>query len=186
MLLTHDTSFATFTPVCAPVPAFAPGTLFETEFGWMPVEHLTPGDKLATIDGGFKPLSAVTRTGSSDDPVWTVPGGMLGTCSDLTLNDAHYLAIGGRACHRLFGVPLALAPVSALAGYQGVARRPSVQSYGVGLRMAEEEVLWTQTGARVLVQGETPERHYLRLTYGQTRAVLLMMSPSDHAPDLAA
>lgn len=188
MLLDHKTAFADFTAIPQArreqVPGFAAQTLVETASGWRPAGSLRPGDHVATVDGGFRPLVSVTRTRPLPLDHWCIPGGTFGTCSDLVVSARHHLAIRHPACRRLFGLPLVVAPVSALGGFRGIARS-AAPDHMVRLGLAEEELLWAQTGAMVLAPGQDGARHYQRLDYGQTRALLLMIEPAC-APDLAA
>lgn len=190
MLLSHDTAFARFaavTPALTPaVPGLPAGTLLETETGWSAIEDIRAGDRVATIDGGFCKVTAAHAVTAAPAPLWCIPGGTLGTCSDLLLPEGHFLALNGPDCRRLFGLPTVLAPVAALAGFAGIHKRPAAPLPAHALRFAEEEVVWAQTGARILMPGETPARHFHRLDYGQTRALLMLRSGGNLAPDLAA
>lgn len=190
MLLSHETAFARFTAVTAtmapPAPGLPAGTMLETEAGWSPVEEIRPGTRVATIDGGFCQVIAAHAVTPAPAPLWRIPGGTLGTCSDLLLPEGHFLALNGPDCRRLFGLPTVLAPVAALAGFEGIHRLPARPLPAHSLRFAEEEVVWAQTGARILMPGEAPGRHFQRLDYGQTRALLMLRSGGNLAPDLAA
>ncbi|MCV2890616.1 Hint domain-containing protein [Ruegeria aquimaris] len=186
MLLSHHTAFAEFTPVDLPLAGMTCGTLIETTQGWMPVERLRAGDRVAMGDGGFRAVLNLESREQDDAPLWRVPGGTFGACSDLTLTESQYLALNGRDCHRLFGVPMVLVPAGALAGFQGVHRIAPAHTRTYVPRFATEELVWAQTGLRVLCPGTDGEAHYKRLNYGQARALLLMMSGGALGADLAA
>lgn len=185
MLLSHDTAFADFRPVGTPVSGFSGSTLVETRQGWRPVDTLRAGDHVATVDGGFAQVQAVTICAGSAT-AWRVPGGTLGACSDLILCDGQYLALSGPECRHLFGLPTILAPAGALSGYGGIHRADAGSHPGYLLRFAQEELVWAQTGLRILAPGGRNSDWYRRLDYGQARALLLVMSGGNLAPDLAA
>lgn len=186
MLLSHQTAFAEFTRVDAPLAGMTSGTLIETTQGWVPVEQLRSGDRVATGDGGFRAVLAVQSRDHEDAPLWRVPGGTFGACSDLTLTEGQYLALNGRDCRRLFGLPTVLVPAGALAGFQGAHRLAPAPARTYVPRFATEELVWAQTGVRVQCPGTDGESHYKRLNYGQARALLLMMSGGTLGADLAA
>ncbi|SDD98422.1 Hint domain-containing protein [Ruegeria marina] len=186
MLLSHDTAFADFEPIPEPVAGFSGKTLVETPDGWRSVNSLRAGDRVATVDGGFAQLNAVIAFANAHARAWRVPGGTLGACSDLTLYDGQYLALNGPCCRQLFGLPTVLAPAGALVGFEGIHRATASAQPAYQLRFAEEELVWAQTGVRILAPGAGSASWYQRLDYGQTRALLLLMSGGTLAPDIAA
>lgn len=188
MFLDHATAFTKFEPVQpAPTlprgPAFAPGTLIDTSRGWRPVEDLAPGDRVQTFDGGLVPLVRATCDEGPSVRLWHVPAGAIGNCSDFTLAEGQFIGFRGRMAQRLFGIPLVMAPATALGGFRGI--RPAKGSAPtITLAFAQEDIAMAQTGTLLLVPGQTPARHYQRLDYGQTRSLLLLTDPRGCAPDL--
>lgn len=186
MLLSHHTAFARFAPVDLPLAGMTSGTLLETTQGWAPVEQLRAGDRVATGDGGFRAVLAIESRDQEDTPLWHVPGGTFGACSNLLLTEGQYLAVGGRDCRRLFGLPTVLVPAGALAGFKGARRIGPAQVRTYAPRFTTEELVWAQTGLRILCPGTDGEPHYKRLNYGQARALLMMMADGKLGADLAA
>ncbi|SLN34567.1 hypothetical protein TRL7639_01586 [Falsiruegeria litorea R37] len=187
MHLKHETAFAHYTPAPKTQPGLIAGTRVETPQGWMQVQDVTPGTRVATYDGGFRPVSKVTQQAEATS-LWRVPGGAMGTCSDLCLPDGQYMALRDPACRRLFGLPLVLTPVSALAGHCGIHKVQARTAQVHRLHFAEDEILWAQTGALIHAGADAPEAPdtpYRKLSYGETRALLLMMQQHCYAPDLA-
>ena len=185
MHLKHETAFATYAPAPQTQPGLVAGTLVETPKGWMPVQDVTPGTDVATFDGGFRPVSKVTQQAQATS-LWRVPGGAMGACSDLYLSDGQHLALSVPACRRLFGLPLVLAPISALAGHCGIHQVQGQTAPIHRLHFAEDEILWAQTGALIHASSDATDTPYRKLSYGETRALLLMMNQHGYAPDLAA
>jgi Hint domain len=185
MHLKHQTAFAQFTAAPKLQPGLIAGTLVETPNGWTRVEDVSIGTQVATFDGDFRPVTQVTRQPDAD-ALWCVPGGTLGACSDLLVEADQHLALTHPACRRLFDLPVVLAPVSALAGHGGIHRVPGKSAPVHRLHFAEDEILWTQTGALIHAGLDGHDSSYRKLGYGETRALLLMMPDHTYAPDLAA
>src|SRR6056297_1916942 len=106
------------------VICFADGTLIETPRGPVPVENLTAGDLVRTVDRGFRPLTWVSHTRMSwdaaphsDKPV-LIKAGALGNGlpeTDLKVSPQHLILLPDTAHHK--GV---FAPAIALVGLNGV------------------------------------------------------------------
>ena len=196
MLLNHDTAFTTFQPVDTQPrnatrrprrAAFAAGTMIDTAKGWTPVEALAAGDLIQTFDGGLVPLTATTRQDATPSTRWHVPAGAIGNCSNFELTAGQFVGFRGRMAHRLFGLPLVLAPASALGGFRGITRIAEPRDRRqITLAFASEEIAMAQTGALLHVPGEDGEHFLHRLDYGQTRSLLALTDPRNCAPDVAA
>lgn len=185
MHLKHETAFAQFTAAPQLQPGLTAGTRIETPNGWIQVQDVTAGTQVATFDGGFRPVTHIARQPDATS-LWRIPGGAMGTCADLLVSEGQHLALTDPICRRLFGLPMILAPVLALAGHCGIHRIPNKSAPLYRLSFAEDEVLWTQTGALILADTDGPDTSYRKLSYGETRALLLMMPDHTYTPDLAA
>ncbi|WP_164657816.1 Hint domain-containing protein [Tropicibacter sp. Alg240-R139] len=185
MHLKHKTAFAQFTAAPKLHPGLIAGTMVETCNGWTQVQDVIMGTKVATFDGGFRPVTQVTRQPDATT-LWCVPGGTLGACSDLLMTEDQHLALTFPTCRALYGLPLVLAPVSALAGHCGIHPIQSKPAPVHRLHFAEGEILWAQTGALIHAGIDGQDSPYRKLSYGETRALLLMMSDHTYTPDLAA
>ncbi|MFN3936399.1 MAG: Hint domain-containing protein [Gemmobacter sp.] len=179
----HDTaSFSAATRVL-PVTGFArpvrsglaAGTRIETASGWRAVETLARGDLVHTLDGGLRPLVRVDRDwimpGAGARPVM-VTGGLFGTCADLLLLEGQCLALetgNPRPEHAI-----ALIPAGALRGLPGirpVELREPLQI--VTPVFADEEVVFANTGVRLLCPGADPAAPawFARLDDGPARTL---------------
>jgi hypothetical protein len=128
------------------------GTLVETATGWKPVEALSLGDALQTLDGGLAWLHALDRqilTPAQNPLLVHLPGGAFDACSDLLLLPGQLVLLD------TLGLPVAgqpdalyvFVPAMALIGLQGVRRfelrhpREVITPF-----FAEEEMVYAQTG----------------------------------------
>lgn len=200
MLINHTQDFAAFQPALPaeidalmPQPAltaiqsFVPGTMLETRKGWIAVEHLSAQDEVYTLDGGLAPIQSVSASQQrTEHETWCVPAGTLNACSDLHLSENQFIAFDSRACETLFDAPVVLAPITACAGFGGIAPTKAFrQPLNVTLEFAEEEILYAQTGALLHVPAQSGESFFRTLSYGETRAALALMDGAQHGLDLA-
>ena len=188
MFLNHAQSFASFKPAqTAACATLLTGTLVETPQGWRAIETLAIGDSVATLDGGFAPITHL-QSGLSDAPLWRLPAGALNNCSDLLLSGDQYIATPETAELDLYDAPYVLLPVSALTGFRGIAPTISTAPYRIfELGFATEEVLYVQSGAMVHAPSrDSDDAFFQRLGYGETRAALALINRTFCAPDLVA
>lgn len=192
MLLNHSSAFAGFPTVqgapraVRPVP-FDPGTLIETDRGWLPANRLCPGDVVQTFDGGPALLKTADHFAAPPVTRWHVPAGALGNCSAFDLIEGQYVGFRGARVDHLFGLPVVLAPAAALAGFRRITRAANPANGPlITLTFATEELAMTQTGTLLQVPGADGDTFYQRLSYGEARALLKMTDPDRCAPDRAA
>jgi hypothetical protein len=181
----RDTGIDAPTPVAA--GGLCDGARVETFRGWTPVEHLVPGDRVQTLDGGMRPLRAVTRHAVAADAAQRgphlieIPGGVLDTCSELTVLAESRLLLDLPAAEKRHGTPLVLVPAAALEGWNGIRRiAPRPRMSAVSLVFEEEEIVFAQTGA--LIHCPAPDAggfgalagsaFFETLDYAATRALL--------------
>jgi hypothetical protein len=95
MLLPHPHAATAARPVTLPMPAAAvtaglvPGTRVQTDQGALPVEHLTPGDRIA-VAGGWATLRRIERVRVLDLEMVVLDAGTLpGQTGALALPAAH-------------------------------------------------------------------------------------------------
>lgn len=136
------------------------GSLVETEAGWRPVERLARGIRVATWDGGFRPLVAVERRRlwpAAGVEVIHVPDGALDTCSGFDLLPGQQVFLASAVAEAVLGVAGAMVPASALAGHAGITRRPLAgPAEVITLRFAGEELVYVNSGALVRCAAEAP------------------------------
>ncbi|WP_299042451.1 Hint domain-containing protein [uncultured Tateyamaria sp.] len=188
MFLNHDTAFAEITPVASPMTprisaTMTAHTMLETEAGWTTVDGLQAGDAVATLDGGFAPITAITRSDRAA-PLVHIPGGVLSTCSDITLPADAYVALHTPA--GWIDAPVVAIPVKALSGWRGV--RPTL-FHGPDLAQLHfdtEEMIFAQTGLLIHAAPATEETFFPRLDYGNARAMLAATAGKFGQPDTVA
>ncbi len=188
MLLNHTTAFTTFSPAITSAPrghraTLSAQTLLETPTGWTSVDTLQAGDKVATLDGGFAPIAAISRP-DRHAPLVHVPGGVLSTCSDIALPGDARIALTPPA--RWSQAPVVSVPVKALSGWHGI--RPTLFAGPdlTTLHFENEEMVFAQTGLMIHAHDGSPDPFFPTLTYGDTRALLALIGGTMPAPDAAA
>ena len=129
------------------------GTMVETQRGWTPVENLRLGDRVHTFDGGACPVLALDRSWTSPSPeghVIRVPGGVLDTCTDLTLLPGQHILIDTFGDALLPDAALVLIPATALTGWRGTQRVMLTKPIEVITPLfASEEAIFANTGAMI-------------------------------------
>jgi hypothetical protein len=112
----------TFDNIC-----FVRGTRIETDRGAVPVEALRPGDRVRTLDHGFRPIrwigaSHVAATGDAAPVV--IAAGALGNTRALAVSPQHRMLLTGWQAELLFGAEEVLVPARALVDDRAIRRRP--------------------------------------------------------------
>jgi Hint domain len=127
------------------------GTMIETQRGWTPAENLRLGDRVHTFDGGARAVLALDRNWTSvETHVIRVPGGVLDTCTDLTLLPGQHLLIDTFGDAMLPDAALVLVPATALTGWRGIQRVTQAKPVEVITPFfASEEVIFANTGAMI-------------------------------------
>lgn len=190
MLLNHDTAFAAFTPANASPSAerthtttLSAQTLLETPSGWATVDTLRAGDDVATLDGGFVRICAISRP-ERRAPLIHVPGGVLSNCSDVSLPSDARVALTPPA--RWSQAPVVSVPIKALCGWNGI--RPTLFAGPdlATLHFDTEEMLFAQSGLLIHAYDGAPDPFFPVLEYGDTRALLALIDGKMPAADAAA
>lgn len=125
-------------------------TLIETATGWRAAETLRPGDRIATWDGGFRPLASVR----AERVAWGnglqmvhVPGGVLNNCRAVRLTAGQLVLIRSPYAAAVLDAESALLPAAALAGYRGVSMGAARNAVNlVSLHFEEEELIFAASG----------------------------------------
>jgi hypothetical protein len=158
MFMPNVRQFEAAQPVATPLrrmlsalPAGISGaTLIETATGWQRAETLKPGDRLATWDGGFRPvLSAETERLNPFESTYLirVPGGSLNNCRTVWLRPGQHVLIRSPHAAAVLEAEAVLLPATALTGYRGiVSERLTAAVTATTLRFAEDEVIFAASG----------------------------------------
>ncbi|WP_299725241.1 hypothetical protein [uncultured Tateyamaria sp.] len=188
MFLNHDAAFTTFTPAIQPnqpdhTATLSAQTRLETPRGWASLDALCVGDSVATLDGGFARITAITHP-KRRAPLVQVPGGVLSTCSDISLPADAHVALTPPA--RWSQAPVVSVPIKALSGWNGI--RPTLFAGPdlATLHFEDEEMIYAQSGLLIHAFDTRAEGFFQTLNYGDTRALLALMDGTMPAPDAAA
>ncbi len=133
------------------MPTGIPGaTLVETAQGWRAAEALRPGDRLATWDGGWRPVLSVRAERlqpSGAEALIRVPGGALDTCRTVWLRAGQHVLIRAPQAAAVLDAEAVLMPAAALTGHRGIAAVPLVAALNVvTLHFAEDEMIFAASG----------------------------------------
>ena len=137
----------------APAPVvggIVAGTLVETETGWRPVETLTIGSRVHTLDGGLTRILALDRRilrPEAETSLIHVPGGLYDTCSDVMLVPGQHLLVDTLGDDSHGQAPFLLLPAVALTADPLVHRDfPDLTVEVITPLFAEEEVIFANSG----------------------------------------
>lgn len=155
------------------------GSLVETEAGWLPVERLARGMRVATWDGGFCPLVRVERQHlwpAAEVEVIHVPGGALDTCTGFSVLPGALVFVASAVAEAVLGAEGALVPAASLAGHFGITRqRLSRPAEVLNLHFAAEEIVYVNSGALIhcaAAESETGSGYFERLDADRAEAML--------------
>ncbi|MGR3758832.1 Hint domain-containing protein [Roseobacteraceae bacterium NS-SX3] len=191
MLLDHFNSFADFQPVdfaldfpvALPAPrtgtparshrgGFLPATLVETGRGFIQARDVKPGDTVYTYDGGGQEVKSVRHRVPRMTTLMHVPAGALGNDTDLMLPSDQKVALELETAERLFGVPVVVVKLIALAGYNGITAAAPERLGRIHFEFEEEELVWAECGMLMLAGNGGPDGAFQELSVAETRQVL--------------
>jgi hypothetical protein len=118
-----DTAFVT----ASVVPCFVAGTRIRTPGGEVPVENLSPGDLVNTLDHGPQPVRWVGRrrvSAEGDLAPIRILAGTFGDHAELCVSPQHRILLGDAMSELLFGEPEVLVPAKFLLNDRTVLRQP--------------------------------------------------------------
>ena len=204
MQLDHFTDFADYQPVdvllltnplphsLTPAPArkrarirsggFLPDTLVETAEGFKQARDVKPGDMVFTFDGGAQEVKSVKHAVPRLTTLMHVPAGALGNDADLMLPSDQKVALEMDTAERLFGLPVVVCKLIALAGYKGITAAAPERLGRIHFEFAEEELVWAESGMLMPAGDSTGDSAFHHLSLTETRQVLA----SDDGRALAA
>lgn len=188
MFHNHTTAFVDFNAAITPAPSPAAQTtlsgetLVETLHGWVAARTLRAGDALATLDGGFVPITAI-RTPEITSAMVRIPGGALSNCSDVMLpGNVH---VGLDLPGHISDAPLVTAPLNALCGWNGIRPTLSGAAELATLHFDTEELIYAQTGL-LIHASPAGDTFFERLSYGETCAKIALLQARLGQPDSVA
>ncbi len=142
-----------FQPVLSSDIGICAGTLIMTLDGELPVEHLTPGDRVVTRDGGVCVLKNVTARRAKVRPL-VIKGGSLGHTRpglDMVVTPATRIHIRDWRAPVLFGAESADVEASRLADGEFVAQQKWQVMQIFDLEFANDHIIYAN-GVEIVVQ----------------------------------
>ncbi|NVO28045.1 hypothetical protein HJ526_11480 [Donghicola sp. C2-DW-16] len=108
------------------VICFGAGTLITTMRGAIPIEYLLPGDKVLTMDNGYKQVrwlgNRTVRATGKNAPIH-IPAGALGNERDLVVSPNHRMWLRSSEAELLLGDHEVLVPAKFLVGFFGITQQ---------------------------------------------------------------
>ncbi|MCF3593150.1 Hint domain-containing protein [Rhodobacteraceae bacterium LMO-12] len=134
-------------PIPDEVVCFLEGTLIETPSGPCPIEHLTAGDRVLTLNHGEQPIrwlgqSAVCGLGKLA-PI-CIEAGVLDNRRDLYLSPNHRVLLRSSLAELSFGQREVLVPAKALVDGVTVKRVPMPRATYLHLLLDEHEMVFSE------------------------------------------
>jgi len=129
------------------VAFFTAGTLIDTATGPMPIEALTPGTMILTIDNGPQPLRGVlTRTVPGDGRFAPIlfRAGAMGNIRDMRTSPAHRMMLCDWRAELLFGEAEILVSAANLQNDRTITRAPCDQVTYYHLLLNQHEIVFAE------------------------------------------
>ncbi|WP_022703655.1 Hint domain-containing protein [Pseudorhodobacter ferrugineus] len=129
------------------VACFTTGTLIDTANGPMPIETLTSGTLIRTMDHGFQPLRAVLSRSVPGDGRFApilFKAGALGNTRDMAVSPAHRMLISDWRAELLFGEPEVLVSARALLNDHSITRAPCAEVTYFHLLLDHHEIVFAE------------------------------------------
>ncbi len=108
------------------VICFGAGTLITTKRGAIPIEYLLPGDKILTMDNGYKSVrwlgNRTVRATGKNAPIH-IPAGALGNQRDLVVSPNHRMWMRSAEAELMLGDHEVLIPAKFLVGHNGITQQ---------------------------------------------------------------
>lgn len=129
---------------------FTPGTLIRTPIGQVPVERLTVGDLVETMDHGAQPLRWVgsqTIDGTGSFAPVRFDKAAIGNDRPLVVSPQHRMLWHGPEAELYFAQPEVLVPALHLVGLKGVSRAPMPRVTYLHLLFDRHEIVFSNGAA---------------------------------------
>ena len=128
-------------------PCFALGTAVLTPSGQKPIENLSIGDLVQTMDNGAQPIRWIGQsTVDATDrmaPV-VIPKGVISNERDLIVSPQHRVVVSTASASLYLGEPQILVPAIALVGWMGIHRKPMAEITYVHVMFDAHEVIFAE------------------------------------------
>lgn len=159
-----------------------PHTMVESEHGYVQARSLKAGDLVCTLDGGLQEVVAVKQSVPRLTPMMHVPAGALGNDRAMDMPADQIVALEENVAEELFDVPVVLAKLVSLAGYNGIKPALPQRMARIHVTFAEEELIWGECGMLFHAADADAESAYWMLSLSETRQ-LVTGSTGQDLPD---
>ncbi len=144
-------------------PCLTPGVLIDTTRGRLPIEEVTEGAMVDTLDRGYRPVLWVGRTELRADPQHApvhFDVGAVGNSEAFDVSPQHRMYVGGWQAELNYGQPEVLVAATHLVGLPGVTRRPPGRVTYLHLLLDRHEIIRTAGAwSESYFPGASMERH---------------------------
>ncbi|MEP4195754.1 MAG: hypothetical protein ABJL99_08985 [Aliishimia sp.] len=187
MFTRHSTDFAAVTSAQAVKGAMfslSVETIVETRRGWRKIADVRPSDEIASLDGGFVPLSWVRQ--AIPTPNYHIPAQALGNCDDMVLPSDSRIGRGAPLNFTHASTDMLSAPIRAFEGYRGIRKvTASETTPSLTIGLAAEEMLWVQSGLLIHARPMTTP-YFHTLSFAEACALIALESTSPDCIPVAA
>ncbi|WP_341365875.1 Hint domain-containing protein [Yoonia sp. BS5-3] len=128
------------------IACFVAGTPITTSKGAIPIEDLSVGDLVLTMDNGFKPIRWIksqTVSGMGRFAPYKITAGQFRACADTYLSPAHRVLLKNWRAELFFGASEVLVPVNSLANHMGITRAPRAEVIYVHMMFDQHEIVFS-------------------------------------------
>ena len=126
---------------------FVSGTLIRTQTGEHPIEDLTSGDMVLTMDHGYQPIRWIwssTRAATGDLAPILIRKGALGNDRDLRVSPQHRMLLQGWQAELLFGESEVLATAKSLINDHSIIRVEGGEVEYYHMLFDTHEIVWAE------------------------------------------
>ena len=128
-------------------PCFAAGTAVLTPTGQIPIENLSVGDMVQTMDHGAKPIRWISQNTVDATnhlaPV-IIPKGAIENERDLVVSPQHRILITTTSAALYLGEPQVLVPAISMVGWMGIYQKPMAEITYVHMMFDQHEVIFAE------------------------------------------
>ncbi len=149
-----------------------PHTMVEGEHSYVQARNLKAGDLVCTLDGGLQEVVAVKHSVPRLTPMMHVPAGALGNDRAMDMPADQIVALEEHVADALFDVPVVLAKLVSLAGYNGIKPALPQRMARIHVTFAEEELIWGECGMLFHAADAEAESGYWMLTLNESRQLV--------------
>lgn len=129
------------------IPCFTPGTLIEAESGPLPIEVLTVGDLVRTMDHGLQPIRWIGQrrvAGTGTMAPVRIAAGAMGNYREMLVSPQHRMLIAGHAAQMHFGMDELLVAAKHLVDGRRITQNDQAEVTYIHLLFDRHEVIFAE------------------------------------------